>query len=241
MRNIRETRSHEDFWFPPTDRAEWFAREDQLFLGFLMRDLTSTINEALEIGVWKGGWSSFVLKNQPSVVMVGVDPYPLAGNVPATTAKFFRKAKISDRFKLVSSLDEVSASHSFDLVHIDGLHTQDAVASDLEQCSARMSDDGVLVVDDYRHFWFPGIAAALLNFVRDTSYCVFAVTENKAYLGRPERAAELQNAIDERLKLTCEGLSAYRNLHDASALSRYEQDPSVHGFSPRFICSSSPR
>ena len=43
-----------------------------------------------------------------------------------------------------------------------------------------LRDGGVIVVDDYRFSWFPGIASAMYGFVADRQWAPFLLTGNKA-------------------------------------------------------------
>lgn len=47
------------------------------------------------------------------------------------------------------------------MIHADGLHTELQVLADLKNAESKLRDGGVMIVDDFRHAWFPGITSAL--------------------------------------------------------------------------------
>jgi hypothetical protein len=72
------------------------------------------------------------------------------------------------------------------LLHIDGCHEHPAVLSDLILFSNKMADGGIIVVDDYNDYEYPGVNAGTVEFMLSKSnyknWRVFAVGDNKAYL-----------------------------------------------------------
>ena len=145
-------------------------------------------NPILEIGVWKGGWSSVILMNLPEIEVVGVDPYPFHPEAREFMSTSFIDLGLDDRFTLAESLDELAPDLSFAMIHVDGEHSEAAVRSDLDFAIRHLDEDGVVIVDDYRNIWYPGIAATLYQFLGTGALQMFAVSADKAYLARPSHA-----------------------------------------------------
>jgi len=126
----------------------------------------------------------------------------------------------------------------FDVVHVDGLHTELQVLADLKNAESKLRDGGVIIVDNFRHAWFPGITSALYQFLMAEDFRIFMVSPNKAYLARPERARELwaqfKNTRDS-LKIS----RLHENWNEFAARGSYSQESDVLG-QPVLIASSVP-
>jgi len=166
--------------------VEWIGSTDVRVVLALLDGIDSSgaQRSVLEVGVWKGSFCAAVLVNRPGATVLGIDPYP--GNEPIRDSMFdyLSHLGVHHRFNLVVDWSDVHPNESFDLVHIDGLHTEDAVRRDLAEASRALRKGGVLVVDDIRHFWFPGIASAVYTFVANSDFRLLAMTPSKAYLAR---------------------------------------------------------
>ena len=132
---------------------------------FLAWQLHPTPRSVLEIGVHHGGWILQLLEHTGSTG-VGVDPYP--GRDSVRSALLARARRKGVRFTLVGE-PAGALPGPFDIAHIDGVHDEQHTLADL---------------DDYRHPYYPGVAAALHRFRESHDFAVFLVTENKAYLCR---------------------------------------------------------
>lgn len=158
----------------------------------------------MEIGVWKGAWSLGVLENVADSRVLGIDPYP--GNT-GHEIRSILEGRVSDagvggRFRLVESLATATSILGHEapvLIHIDGEHTEVGAGKDLEWAGQSLSPDGLIVVDDYVHIWFPGIASAMHAFLRAADFRIVLVTENKAYLCRTSRHDEWYTRLEASL------------------------------------------
>jgi len=69
-------------------------------------------------------------------------------------------------------------------LHIDAGHEYEEALSDLRKFSARMSDTGVLAIDDFYIREFPGVCAAAHEFIRESDFVPFFGSNVKLYLCR---------------------------------------------------------
>lgn len=189
--------------------TEWLSEKDAALCVEILRLLERPTPRVLEIGVWKGAWTVTMAGNIPDSVQVGIDPYPGGADARAaqqTAAAEIERHGFGDRVRIVDSWETLhqlatagTCPRRFDLVHIDGRHTQDAAARDLEEADRVLADDGVIVVDDYRHPAFPGVAFAMYRFLEPRGFRLFLTTENKAYLARLSSADRWYRAMEHSL------------------------------------------
>lgn len=224
------------FFWPKDGSDEWLSRVDGILAIALLNEIICERNQrasapepVLEIGVWKGAWISVILMNVPSIQADGVDPYPnLAWCRDAMLARL-ADLRISNRFSLASTLTDLVPNAQYSMIHIDGEHSERAVTDDLSFAAKHLVSDGVIIVDDFRNLWFPGIASALFKFLSNTQFKLFAVSENKAYLASNATA-------DRYYQLLQESFAGSKNLPvwthwqewDGDQLI-YLQSPSVNG------------
>ncbi len=145
------------------------CHEETLLLYTLTRGLRPL--RILEIGAFRGG-SGMIFANALEDVggpgrIVGLDPAP----------QFEPDHRFHGRYELVrgSSPDDVPKAverlgGSVDLALIDGLHTHDAVASDLRAVFPFMNDDSHILHHDAFHY---GISQAADEFCREHPKDVF--------------------------------------------------------------------
>lgn len=212
------------------DSTEHLAAIDLFLAEQILDQCVDRAPYLLEFGVWKGGWLLSLLEGRPDTVGVGVDPYPQTDHIRQRVIDRAATDGLADRLTLVSTASEVcdhscaaAAPQLFDLVHVDGEHTEAAVESDLAVAAEHLAPDGVIVVDDYRFSWFPGIASALYAFVHDREWAIFLATDNKAYVCRAEHHARWLATAAERL--TAGDIPFSRGLR-----FRYDEPPDVRGF-----------
>ena len=186
----------------------------------------------LETGVWHGAWIAQMVFGRTNVRGVGVDPYPNLEHVREGTVERFSRRGLDQAVSLVDSLNEVPAAMAelgivrFDVAHIDGDHSEEAATADLHFADRHLADDGVIIVDDYRHPYFPGLANAMFTFLRSHEYAIFLTTSQKAFLCRQHQHEE-QLAFAER-SLRRAGIDAVRNRPAISVLP-YVSKPDVMG------------
>jgi predicted O-methyltransferase YrrM len=181
------------FFFPSDGSERWLGLLDaRLAVGLLDESRTpGRAPRVLEVGVYQGAWTSVVLANAPDASVVGVDPYPGLDDVREIMIRRLQALHLDARFRLVSSFDQLPLDERFDLVHIDGNHTEAAVWQDLTNSAMRLNRNGVIIVDDFNLIWFPGIASAMYRYCAENHYRVFLSSGSKAYLARTDDAAHL--------------------------------------------------
>ena len=154
-----------------------------------------------EIGVLFGGWSiSLMLKQE--LKMFGVDPYSWASGVDAKNELYanLKDHDLESRFELLSSVDELSViclenQQKIHIAHVDGEHSEKATLADLKALAPLMSDEGIIIVDDWCHPMFPGVHSALHQFMAGSEFRMFAVTDRKAYLASANASNDLQDQL----------------------------------------------
>lgn len=144
-----------------------------VFLARLGRVLALLIfpvgGRGVEIGVWKGDFSSRVLQLRRPAELHLVDPWVFAPHFPRRLYGGKDASSQNDMDKIFSSVQrrfsEIPAvtihrrtsaeaagsfpDQYFDWVYIDGDHSYDAVLSDLQAWYLKVKSGGVIVLDDY--------------------------------------------------------------------------------------------
>lgn len=184
--------------------SEWLSPKDLALCIALAREISSSPN-LLEIGVWKGGWAVGVLRGIENAHVVGIDPYPgEAYPVREEALSTIESQGLASRFNLIDShqnLIESGLPSMFDLVHIDGHHTEKSVLRDAVFAHEALTPNGVIVFDDHLHPAFPGIRSALYRFLNEFDYRPFLSTEGKLYVAKAQEAREwyqvLRGALED--------------------------------------------
>jgi len=118
-------------------------------------------------------------------------------------------------------------SRTFRFCHSDGSHTFDNVARDLKVAEQILSDDGILVFDDYYNPHYPQVAAALFTYLaqNQTTLRVFLVGSNKCYLCRASRHETM-------MKFTCNEFPRLMTSYDCPIqLSKTDVNPHFDAYS----------
>jgi hypothetical protein len=91
------------------------------------------------------------------------------------------------------------------LIHIDGSHQYEVVKKDLLNALKYLTEGGVIVLDDYRNFQFPGVGRALWEFVESHKMFLICSTPTKAYItsSNPSHAYkdELKKLFESRVSV----------------------------------------
>lgn len=219
--------------FPTDDSAEWLAPRDLALASALLRCFPEELRSVVEIGVWKGAWSLGLLENVPGSRITGVDPYPSPGGaaIRAVLEGRVAAADLGERFHLASSLEEAAErtdDRGASLIHVDGMHTEAAASRDLAWSSGQLARGGVIVVDDFRHPWFPGVGAAMHRFLIEESFRIVLVTDQKAYICREADHPDWYTRLEELLTEQ-DGLTWARHFREGDPSLGYVQVPDVLG------------
>jgi len=111
----------------------------------------------VEVGVFSGRFSAFMLKRMPELTLYSVDPFKSAAQtfvLPIVNSALKRLEPFGSR-SVVLIMPSVQAAtlfadESLDFVYIDGDHSYDAVRSDLYAWYPKIRDGGLLFGDDYK-------------------------------------------------------------------------------------------
>lgn len=180
-----------------------------------------------------------VLLNLSGSRVIGVDPYPGLEKVRSEMLERLDHLGIRERFELFPSLSEVPADLRFDLIHVDGEHSEEATLRDLHYAEQHLNADGVITADDFRHPWFPGIASALFRFCIENDFRIFLTSYHKAYIARTVHASKLHDALLAELEGDEELLLHRYYQHRDPTPPAYIQRTDVLG-QPVLICTDKP-
>jgi hypothetical protein len=125
------------------------------------------------------------------------------------------------------------SKYSLSWMHIDGSHTGRAVWNDLSLCEPLLSEEGILVLDDFFNPAYPQITEATFKFLNQYSYSLSLILTawNKAYLARPLFARKYLEMIHDTL-----GPSLHqRNIHHFMICkSTTREETTCYGISHRW-------
>lgn len=169
------------------ENDEWLGKKD-LVLALLAAARFRPSPRVLEIGLWRGGWALHVAKNVGCAEISAIDPYPGLDEVRSATQSRF--AALGVMLRLHADWDDCSGAQEFDLIHVDGEHSEAAALRDLMEAAERLSEGGLLIVDDWLQPAFVGVNAAVNRFLAEEHFRLVLTTESKAYLASAAVADE---------------------------------------------------
>lgn len=89
-------------------------------------------------------------------------------------------------------------------LHIDGCHEHSAVLGDLQFFSQYMTEGGVIVLDDFNDYEYPGVNSAAIEFslakYNEKNWRVFAIGDNKAYMCQKKNVFTYQSLLSMFMK-----------------------------------------
>ncbi|MCP4394279.1 MAG: class I SAM-dependent methyltransferase [Alphaproteobacteria bacterium] len=151
-----------------------------------------------EIGVFKGKSASIIAKHTKSHEdlflidpTISINEAIIRKNIsnickdkPPNNISVFPTT--SECFKTQDNINKYLRNTRF--FHIDGCHTGEAVDNDLDIAHDLLSNEGIVVLDDYFNIIYPQITEALYNYLYRYPYRfkIFLCGNNKAYLCRPK-------------------------------------------------------
>jgi hypothetical protein len=151
------------------------------------------LNNFLEIGVYKGGFSLNMLQNLESFQAYLIDPYTNMPEIKKCFQDFAVEARLAKSYKLFETIESFQKEENpdfFNFIHIDGAHDQNSVTKDLEFAFGLLNNappnyKPFIIVDDIYHGDFPGLTAAVFHFVLSNDISSFCLSRNKIYLCKP--------------------------------------------------------
>ena len=216
--------------------VEWKRDENVIFLdpldAFLsMRLINNPQGNFCEIGVYKGGFILAMLENLPNLNAIAVDPYPNSEEIRNVFVKNLEERNLANRVELFDDYESL-AQREFDLIHIDGEHSESAVRKDLKFALANLSSNGIVVIDDIWHPLFPGIISATLQVVHQDFLAPFLITRNKMFLCKPSEYTskfhQAQELLDQLKIPYSAGVTEGTILHGESAIINLSN--SINGY-----------
>ena len=168
---------------------------------YIFKLIASDAKLVCEVGVLFGGFAIHALLNSEASRLVGIDPFDWDGasQAKASLANFVSGAGVANKFELLRDWQEVDSSDVFDVIHIDGEHSEKATLEDFRRSAAALADSGIIICDDWSHPMFPGVQSAMHLFMAESGFRLFAVTDRKAYLCRQTHHADIQNLLVDQL------------------------------------------
>ena len=129
-----------------------------------IREQLGTVERAVEVGVWRGDYSKFIIQHLEPKQFWGVDPYAIYNDSPdaddfaspETLEKLYKETV--ERYEhwnanliRASSLEAVDQfeDNSIDFVYLDGDHTYEAVSADIAAWWPKIKQGGILSGHDY--------------------------------------------------------------------------------------------
>jgi hypothetical protein len=198
LHKFLENSADVDGWFDNRAAAMWDALLSHQRANLISGDL-------LEIGVWHGKSALLAAMHcgaQEKLLLV--DPLPLQAAVdvieksaPGTQWLTFQGLS---NWLLRDQLYQAGAK-SYRWIHIDGEHTAQAVNSDLKIANHLLSDDGVVVLDDFFSESYPQITQALFSYLHSnpSEFSFFLCGGGKGYLCRPMKAPFYLGFVKDKL------------------------------------------
>lgn len=155
----------EPFWEYNPKKIAWPPRENYYEWYSLFASLVKP-KSYLEIGVMYGWSAMAILAGWPHVermVVIDSELYEIpVGDAVAQILSFRFANEIKSPFKIdafkrdTKKLSHLPVKEKFDLIHIDGEHSTEAVKNDLKLALDVLADRGTIIVDDIR---FEGVKA----------------------------------------------------------------------------------
>ncbi len=186
---LQQTRSIEG-WFFPQAAAIW----DSL-LSF--QNQQGIRGHQLEIGVHHGLSATLMaMRGQPGESCVLVDLLMKEGIVRQSIQQVGHPEGVEVGYLRQDSRDLLAGPlmmdgrSKFRFMHIDGEHTGEAIANDLDVASLLVAPDGIVAIDDFFSPLYPQITESVFRYLSKHPYqfTLFLCGFGKAYLARPKFA-----------------------------------------------------
>ena len=168
----------------------WFYPIDIIILyGLLKETLDKVKGDICEIGV-AFGKSAIALsnfkRNSDTLYLYDIFPNEIFEKAKYNINKFGNDEKLVWVIQDTTQMKEAAFHTPLRLLHIDGCHEHSAVLNDLQLFSPYMHDAGIIVLDDFNDYEYPGVNSAAIEFslakYNHKNWRVFAIGDNKAYM-----------------------------------------------------------
>ena len=192
---------------------------------YICSQLAEPFLRVLEIGVYKGGWLFTMKDNQPNIDARGIDPYPNLGNIKSKFLIDSCKKNYKIPIQLYTDWAEFFTKNSqkdkFQLIHVDGEHSENAVANDLNHAFSFWDFSGVIIIDDFFSNTHPGVTNSALNFIKMNRLKAFLLTDKKIYICHSDYYTNYYSKAKQLLQTS--GI----NYLDKQTNSFYDQDITI--------------
>ena len=183
----------------------WFYPIDIIMTHGLMTDLQNgSHGDICEIGVAYGK-SSISLSNfkRDSDNFYLYDIFTEEARVIAENniKKFSKGTNLVWRLQDTTDLvfDDLLFENDIRFLHIDGCHEHPAVLNDLTLFTGRMKEYGVIAIDDYNDYEYPGVQSGVIEFILSKqnykNWRIFAVGNNKAFMCQKKYIKDYQHGL----------------------------------------------
>lgn len=192
-------------WFTLVDFELFRAfSETQLELGFR--------GDILEIGTYKGKSGILLtLCAEPTEKVWLLDLY---ADIQYEVSSDSRDYKKLDQSQTIKNLNRFGSKYelvfgnsleipnlipgtSHRIIHIDGSHQYEIVRQDLQNSLKILSPAGIIVLDDYSNFAYPGVARAFWEFYENNDLEIICATPARIYLAKKQVISIYQLALRE--------------------------------------------
>jgi hypothetical protein len=170
-------------WFYPIDIVILYGIFNEI-----QKDLTGDL---CEIGVAYGK-SAITVSNfkQPkdNLYLYDIFSEDIKNKAYENIKKFGKDKNIIWRIQDTTDLrfENLDFENNLKFLHVDGCHEHSVVLNDLTVFSAKMKEWGVICVDDFNDYEYPGVNSAVCQFIFSkhnyNNWKIFAIGHNKAFL-----------------------------------------------------------
>jgi hypothetical protein len=142
-------------------------------------------NEGAEIGVQRGAYSEMLLKYNPKLHLMCVDPWePFTHHdqkwqdeqldrAKSRISKY-ENAEIVRKSSIEASLD--ITNRTLDFVYIDAMHDFDNVMADILAWAPKVRKGGIVSGHDYEHYYNCGVPIAVDAYVKAHNVALYYIT-----------------------------------------------------------------
>jgi len=132
-------------------------------------------NRCLEIGAFEGRTTIFLAKRFDVVDVV--DPWEDYWDIPNVSEAFDRFKYNTQEYSNINVYREKSEDilplllygKLYDMIYIDGNHTAEAVYNDIEMSRKLLTEDGVIIIDDYKTKTLPDVRLGIVRWLRENN------------------------------------------------------------------------
>lgn len=173
----------------------WFYPIDIVMIYGILREILNVKGDICEIGVAYGKsaicLSQFKNKDD-NLYLYDIFSEEIKNKAEQNIKKFGAAENLIFRIQNTMDLEysNIQFKYPLKLLHIDGCHEHSAVLNDLIIFSPHVKYDGVIILDDFNDYEYPGVNSAASEFMlskynRD-NWRIYAIGDNKAYMCRKQ-------------------------------------------------------